>query len=212
MRMRAKKNRINRFEKVNYLFADVDENGFIIKNNNKNELWAEIGCGKGTFAVATAKRNENVQMVAVEVVTDVLLMAMEKSARCGTDNLTFLNGNADKLESYFAEKSLDRIILNFSDPWPKKKHEKRRLTSPDFLKKYKSVLKDGGKIYFKTDNRPLFDYSLGSFAAEGFVLNKVLFDLHSSELDADNIRTEYEENFSAKGFKINYLEACLCRE
>ncbi len=212
MRMRAKKNRLNRFEKVNYLFADIDENGFIINDNDKNELWVEIGCGKGTFAVATAKRNEDVQMVAVEVVTNVLLMAMEKAAKCGTDNLTFFNGNADKIESYFAEKSLDRIILNFSDPWPKKKHEKRRLTSPDFLKKYKSVLKDGGKIYFKTDNRPLFDYSLGSFASEGFILNKVLFDLHSSELDADNIRTEYEENFSAKGFKINYLEACLRKE
>jgi len=205
MRMRAKRNRDTRFAKVQQYFAELDTEGYI-KTDNK-PLYLEIGCGKGTFCCNMAGRCTDAQFLAIEVVQDVMLMAMEKAFELGVPNLKFLSINADSIDKCIKPRTVDRLYLNFSDPWPRKKHAKRRLTSPLFLERYKQILKDGGKIIFKTDNRGLFDYSLETLAQCGFRIEKVLFDLHGSELDDTNIRTEYENNFSAKGFKINYVEA-----
>ena len=204
MRMRAKRNRDARFLKVADLFAETESECVVIREDRP--LYIEIGCGKGAFCTELAAENPNADIIAVELSADALLMAMEKAKRSDLPNLSFLNCNADGLDRIFAARSVDRIYLNFSDPWPKSKHAKRRLTAPQFLNKYKTVLKDGGEIRFKTDNRGLFDYSLSTFAECGFTIDKVLFDLHSSELNSENIRTEYENNFSAKGFKINYIK------
>ncbi len=205
MRMRAKRNRDTRFERVSSLFAVKDTDGFIVTQDKP--VYLEIGCGKGTFCTELAKREKDAQIIAIELSADAMLMAMEKAAALDIKNLLFFNCNADGIDTLFKESSVDRIYLNFSDPWPRSKHAKRRLTAPSFLKKYQTVLKDGGEIRFKTDNRGLFDYSLSTFAECGFVIDKVLFDLHSSELNDENIRTEYENNFTARGFKINYLSA-----
>lgn len=204
MRMRAKRNRDTRYLKVADLFAKKGSEHIIVEESRP--LYIEIGCGKGAFCTGLAKKNQDAQIIAMELSADALLMAMEKANMLDLPNLSFLNCNAEDIDKLFAAHSVDRIYLNFSDPWPKSKHAKRRLTAPQFLNRYKAVLKDGGEIYFKTDNRGLFDYSLSTFAECGFVIDKVLFDLHSSELNDENIRTEYENNFSAKGFKINYIK------
>lgn len=204
MRMRAKRNRDTRYLKVSDLFAKKISEHIAVEENRP--LYIEIGCGKGAFCTGLAQKNQDAQIIAMELSADALLMAMEKANMLDLPNLSFLNCNAEDIDKLFAAHSVDRIYLNFSDPWPKSKHAKRRLTAPQFLNRYKAVLKGGGEIYFKTDNRGLFDYSLSTFAECGFAIDKVLFDLHSSELNDENIRTEYENNFSAKGFKINYIK------
>lgn len=204
MRMRAKRNRDTRYLKVADLFAKKESEHIVVDENRP--LYIEIGCGKGAFCIGLAQKNSDAQIIAMELSADALLMAMEKANQFDLPNLSFLNCNAEDIDKLFAARSVDRIYLNFSDPWPKSKHAKRRLTAPQFLNRYKTVLKSGGEIYFKTDNRGLFDYSLSTFAECGFAIDKVLFDLHSSELNDENIRTEYENNFSAKGFKINYIK------
>lgn len=212
MRLRPKKNRIPRMEKVSYLFAKTDETGrvdIISTFEEEKPLYLEIGCGKGAFVTELSRRNPDVSIIALERVSDVLLMAMEKADREGCKNIAFLNENADKIDILLPEKSVDKLFLNFSDPWPRKKNAKRRLTSPLFLERYKKILKDGARIYFKTDNIGLFEYSLETFKEAGFTLYNVCYDLHASELNEENIMTEYEINFSAQGFKINYLEAVL---
>ncbi|PKM62425.1 MAG: tRNA (guanosine(46)-N7)-methyltransferase TrmB [Firmicutes bacterium HGW-Firmicutes-21] len=215
MRMRPKKNRAARMEKVSYLFAKTDENGRVdIMETFKKDgvasdkpLFLEIGCGKGAFVTELSRQNPDADIIAAELVTDVLMLAMEKADRENRTNIAFLNENADRTDIFMPEKSTDRLYLNFSDPWPRKKNSKRRLTSPLFLEKYKKILKDGARIYFKTDNIGLFEYSLETLKEAGFTLENICYDLHSSELSSNNIMTEYENNFSSKGFKINYLEA-----
>jgi len=213
MRMRPKKNREIRLEKVSSLFAKTNENKMvnIISNfENKNQkLFLEIGCGKGAFVTELSRRNPDACILAVERVQDVLMMAMEKAEREGCTNIAFLNENADNVDAFLPPKSIDRLYLNFSDPWPRKKNAKRRLTSPLFLERYKKILKDDARIYFKTDNIGLFEYSLETFKEANFILENICYDLHSSEMNENNIMTEYEKNFSAQGFKINYLEAFL---
>ena len=133
------------------------------------------------------------------------MLAMEKAKAAQVDNVTFICFDAGKLEEIFEENELSEIYLNFSDPWPKKRHAKRRLTYISFLEIYKKILKSGGKIFFKTDNRPLFDFSLEQFELAGIPLSEVTNDLHRSPWEEGNIHTEYEDNFSAKGFTINRL-------
>ncbi len=212
MRLRPKKNRIPRMEKVSYLFAKTNEEGTVDIMSTFGEekpLFLEIGCGKGAFVTELSRRNPDVSIIAVERVSDVLLMAMEKADREGCKNIAFSNENAEKIDILLPEKSVDKLFLNFSDPWPRKKNAKRRLTSPLFLERYKKILKDGARISFKTDNIGLFEYSLETLREAGFTLYNVCYDLHASELNEENIMTEYERNFSAQGFKINYLEAIL---
>ena len=211
MRMRPKKNRDKRMEKVNRLFAITDENGVVdieASFENEGELYLEIGCGKGSFICGLSDQYPEKRLLAVELVQDVLMMAMEKADRENKKNVCFLNANAENIADILPEGSVSRLYLNFSDPWPKKRNAKRRLTSPLFLERYKKILAPKGKIFFKTDNKGLFDYSLESFVENGFKVSDVCFDLHADEVfSVDNIKTEYEINFSAKGFLINRLVA-----
>ena len=171
----------------------------------------EIGCGKGSFAVGMAARNPDVNFIAMERVSDVACCALEKAKATAAeregDNLRFLIGDACNLAEWVEPHSVSRIYLNFSDPWPKAGHAKRRLTHRNFLMQYKRILKPDGAIFFKTDNRGLFDFSLDEFRESGFRLENLTYDLHNSEWAEGNIMTEYEKNFSAKGFTINRVEA-----
>ncbi len=213
MRMRAKKNRITRLETVKELFAVTDENGKICPDLcfGENPVYSiEIGCGKGRFICGKAAANKDKNYIAFERVTDVNMMAMEKAFNAGLTNVRFHNGDAARLGEMLPHGSVSEIFLNFSDPWPKARYAKRRLTSPLFLEMYKQLLTTDGVIYFKTDNIGLFEYSLETFAASGYSLTNVCYDLHNDPaLASANIKTEYEEKFSEKGFTINYLEARL---
>ena len=211
MRMRPKKNREKRMEKVNRLFALKNENGAVELDSSfgfEGELFLEIGCGKGAFINGLSEQYPYKRLLAVELVPDVLMMAMEKADREERKNIRFLNANAENIADVIPEGSVSRLYLNFSDPWPKKRNAKRRLTSPLFLEKYKKILAPKGKIFFKTDNKGLFDYSLESFVENGFRVSDVCFDLHGDPVfSKDNIKTEYETTFSEKGFLINRLVA-----
>lgn len=210
MRMRPKKNRDKRMERVEHLFAITDEAGVIDVDasfENEGELFLEIGCGKGAFITGLSEQYPDKRLLAVELVQDVLMMAMEKAEREGK-SIRFLNANAENIADIIPHGSVHRLYLNFSDPWPKKRNAKRRLTSPLFLEKYKKILAPEGKIFFKTDNKGLFDYSLESFVENGYEVSDVCFDLHGDPVfSEDNIKTEYEVNFSSKGFLINRLVA-----
>jgi len=169
------------------------------------KLCLEIGCGKGNFAVGMAKLHPDCNFIAMEKVPDVCCAALEKAMASRDDrpdNLRFIIGNADNLIEWFPEKSLDTIYLNFSDPWPKAGHAKRRLTHRNYLQKYKVLLKDGGKLVFKTDNVGLFDFSLESFSEFGCTVEWMTRDLHKSDRAEGNVMTEYEKNFSEKGVSI----------
>lgn len=170
-------------------------------------LFLEIGCGKGAFLLEMARREPKTLFVAVEFCREAMLLAVEKVYAEGLKNVRFLNADAAKLAEYFAEGEVDRIFLNFSDPWPKARHAKRRLTAPSFLETYRIILKDGGFIRQKTDNVLLFESSLENYAACGWRCEDICRDLHASPWAKDNILTEYEINFSGKGLTINAVTA-----
>ena len=169
-------------------------------------LHLEIGCGKGAFACGMAAAHHDINLIAMERVADVAVLALEKATRAADtrpDNLRFLIGNAENLTEWLPAHSVDCIYLNFSDPWHKARHAKRRLTYRDVLAKYREILKKGGVLRFKTDNVNLFDFSLEEFAACGLRVENVTRDLHTSPFAAGNVMTEYEKNFSEKGFPIH---------
>ena len=175
-------------------------------SDKEKALCLEIGCGKGSFAVGTTENEHDINLIAMERVRDVCCLALEKAMACKEtrpDNLRFIIGDADNLEEWFPEGCLDRLYLNFSDPWPKAGHAKRRLTHRNYLLKYKKLLKAGGLLIFKTDNVGLFDFSLEEFEALGLEIVWMTRDLHNSERAENNVMTEYERNFSQKGFTIN---------
>ena len=169
-------------------------------------LHVEIGVGKGDFLTELAARNPNVNYVGLEMQQGVLYFAARKAAERGLENLRLVVFDAARLTELFAPCEVDRIYLNFSDPWPKARHAKRRLTSPLFLARYRTVLKADGELCFKTDNMGLFDYSIETMASEAWQLSNVTHDLHALA-EADNIMTEYERKFSARGAKIGRLVA-----
>ena len=169
-------------------------------------LHVEIGVGKGDFLTELAARNPNVNYVGLEAQQGVLYFAARKAAARELKNVRLLVFDAAHLTELFAPAEVDRIYLNFSDPWPKKRHAKRRLTSELFLERYRAVLKEDGELHFKTDNMGLFDYSLETMAAEGWQLSRVTHDLHALG-ETDNIMTEYERKFSARGAKIGRVVA-----
>ena len=174
--------------------------------DKSKKLCLEIGCGKGNFAVGTAAKETECNLIAMERVRDVCCLALEKAMACKEtrpDNLRFIIGDADNLEEWFPEHSVDVLHLNFSDPWPKAGHAKRRLTHRNYLAKYKRLLKEGGLLIFKTDNVGLFDFSLEEFEEFGLKIDWMTRDLHNSERADGNVMTEYEKNFSEKGFTIN---------
>ena len=169
----------------------------------------EVGCGNGAFIAELAKRERGCDFLAVEVCTNVVLTAMERVMEEGISNVRFLNIAAEILPCYIPEGSIDRIYLNFSTPLPEAGREKQRLTSDRFLAIYKKLLKPGGEIIQKTDSEPFFDYSLAKFQENGFTVKDVTRDLHNSPYAAENIVTEYEANFSAKGLPIYRAVAVL---
>lgn len=170
-------------------------------------LCLEIGCGKGDFATGYAKRDPAAAFCALERIRDVLVLAAEKAKEKETHNLVYLCEDAQNLTELFAPGEVERLFLNFSDPWPKARHAKRRLTSPLFLPIYREILAPDGVLCFKTDNAALFDYSLETLPAAGFEVSHVTRDLHNSPENEGNIQTEYERNFSSQGFPIHRLEA-----
>jgi tRNA (guanine-N7-)-methyltransferase len=175
---------------------------------NDNPLHIEAGTGKGRFIVGMAKMNPDINYIGIELFDSVIVSALERilEEEGGIPNLRLLKVNAKDIESYFEKGEVDRLYLNFSDPWPKTRHAKRRLTHETFLRLYESVLPENGEIHFKTDNRGLFEYSLTSISEYGMLLKEVSLDLHANEPEW-NIMTEYEEKFSKKGQPIYRLEA-----
>lgn len=210
MRVKKKKYGAQRLEACgNIVIKDLKEAGNTSEKlfGNNNPLRIEIGCGKGDFITGTAKKEPDVNFLAVERVSDVLVTAAEKVKNSELKNVRVCCIDAKELAEIFEEGSIDRIYLNFSDPWPKSRHEKRRLTYRSFLEIYKKILKPGGAVYFKTDNRGLFDFSVEEFKEFGLKLDKLTYDLHNSEYFESNVMTEYEKRFSSMGVPINRVEA-----
>lgn len=176
---------------------------------NQNPIEIEVGMGKGKFIMELAMKNPDINYVGIERYCSVLLRGLQKRAEIEQElpNIYFMCIDAKNLADYFAPGEVSRIYLNFSDPWPKDRHAKRRLTSKEFLAVYDQVLAKDGVIEFKTDNRGLFDYSLESIPEAGWKLDMHTFDLHHSEYAEGNVMTEYETKFSAKGQAICKLVA-----
>ena len=175
---------------------------------NDHALYIEIGMGKGKFIMELARRNPQNNYVGIEKYSSVLIRALEKMEQeeAPLSNLYFVRMDAEAIVKVFAPGEVQGIYLNFSDPWPKDRHAKRRLTSPEFLRRYDQILAPEGRIEFKTDNRALFDFSLESVKEVGWKLDAVTCDLHRDEaLNAGNIMTEYEERFSAQGNPIHKM-------
>lgn len=168
---------------------------------NSEKVFLELGCGKGKFTAETALTIPDALLVAVERVPDAMIIGMERAVNEGIENVRFIDMDVAKIMDVFSENEVDRIYINFCDPWPKKRNAKRRLTSPLFLQLYKKVLKPDGEIHFKTDNLPLFEYSLETFASCGFELSQITNDLHKDGICG--IMTDYEKKFYEQGLKIN---------
>jgi tRNA (guanine-N7-)-methyltransferase len=201
MRMRKKKNLIPRMERcAAKLIQDPESRRgqWRALMPSARELRLELGCGKGRFTAGIAAAEPDVLFIGVEVVREAIVVAMERCLEL--PNVYFISGNADALPSLFAPGEVDRIYLNFSDPWPGNRHAKRRLTHGGFLKRYRQVLKDGGQIHFKTDNVDLFDFSMAELPRYGFALSEVTRDLHAN--GPAGIMTDYEEKFYGQGKPI----------
>ena len=210
MRMRKKKHGEERLQQcLEYLYNHEGEpltNPSVDVFGAESEVYLEIGAGKGGFAVGMTKAHPGVSYFAMERVTDCVVLAAERAKKEGSDKLRFIIDTADNLTKIFSAGSVDAIFLNFSDPWSKKGYAKRRLTHARYLAVYMHLLKDGGRLCFKTDNVGLFDFSLEQLEEVGLPLNKMTRDLHASEWNEGNVVTEYEAAFSAQGVKINMLE------
>lgn len=197
---------LNLKEAAEHYRAVIDFRGAF---GNGNPVHLEIGCGNGGFIAELARRNPDINYLAVEMCSNVVLTAMERIREEGIKNVRFLNIPAEILPCYLPERSIGRIYLNFSTPLPEKGREKQRLTSPRFLALYKRLLQAGGEIHQKTDSADFFDYSLEQFEKNGFAVKEITRDLHNSAYAAENIITEYEKNFSEKGFPICRAVAVL---
>jgi len=163
-------------------------------------LRLELGCGKGRFTAETAQAHPDDLYVAVERVPDAMVIAMERCRALELSNVFFIDGDAARLSECFAPGEVDLIYINFCDPWPSVKHSKRRLTHVNFLMSYREVLRDGGEIRFKTDNRDLFEWSLFQFPKAGYALSEVTRDLHADGVQG--VMTDYEEKFYRQGVPI----------
>lgn len=223
MRMRKKKHLDERLANCNNvitLYSDdsnfvtaIEKKEYIDTEalfGNSNPVVLEVGCGKGRFACELAKRNPDINVLALEKCSNVLVIACENAMKEGITNLRFLDTGAEYLEKYIRPQSVERIYLNFSCPYPKKRYANHRLTNERFLKSYKVILKEGAEIHQKTDNMHFFEYSIEQFTGSGFSLKNVSLDLHNSEFEG-NIETEYEQKFVSMGMPIYRLEAYFRR-
>ena len=171
-------------------------------------LWVEVGCGKGKFTAETAQANPDVLLIAVERCREAMVVAMEKAQSMGLKNVYYIDMDVAKIEEIFERGEMDRLFINFPDPWPRKKNAKRRLTHRGFLDKYCRTVREGGEIHFKTDNAPLFEFSVEEFAACGLQVNNLTRDLHANGIVG--IMTGYEEKFHGLGTPINRCEV-VCK-
>ncbi len=172
---------------------------------NSNPIHAEFGGGKGRFIVEMAKRNPDTNFIMIDAVPEVALKAAERMKHSCLENVRLILIDLRNVLNVFESGELDRIYLNFSDPWPKKRHYKRRLTYRDFMLMYQKVLKKDGWIHFKTDNRKLFEFSLNEFAQMDLIMRHISLNLHAEDPE-NNVMTEYEEKFSALGHPIYRVE------
>lgn len=207
MRLRNVKNAINIVNGSNYVIKNPEEYIGNYKKifNNDNPINIEIGMGKGDFIIGMSKKYPNINFIGIEKYESVMVRAIEKINEEDIPNLKLIRMDAINIDSIF-KKEIDTIYLNFSDPWPKKRHAKRRLTSDIFLEKYDKIFKKEPHIIQKTDNTSLFAYSIKSLVDNGYKFNRVSLDL-KEEKDIDNVITEYENKFMSMGVKINYLDA-----
>ncbi len=206
MRLRNVKNAVSILENSPYYLKNPLEyrGNFQTLFSNSNPIHLEIGTGKGQFLIQMAKKFPNINFIGVEKYASVLVRAIEKVSLENISNIRFFCYDAKDLEKVFT-KEIHTLYLNFSDPWPKVRHAKRRLTSPNFLKVYDAIFKDKNRIIQKTDNISLFSYSLETLSQYGYIFERVSLDLLNT--DISNVLTEYEEKFSSLGYKINYLKA-----
>lgn len=172
---------------------------------NDNPVYIEVGMGKGKFITEMAQRNPDINYIGIEKYSSVLIRALEKRKELDIDNLLFIRMDAEYIEDVFAENEVSGIYLNFSDPWPKDRHAKRRLTSRQFLARYDKILKRDGVVEFKTDNRGLFDFSMEEVPQAGWDILEYTYDLHNNNMSEGNIMTEYEERFSSMGNPIHKM-------
>ena len=211
MRMRRMKNLDSRMEATSaYRIADAAEykGKWRSLKPDAAALWVEVGCGKGKFTAETAQANPDVLLIAVERCREAMVVAMEKARSMNLKNVYFIDMDVANIEEIFAFGEMDRLFINFPDPWPRKKNAKRRLTHRSFLDKYCRTVKEGGEIHFKTDNAPLFEYSLEEFSACGLQVNNLTRNLHENGIVG--IMTGYEEKFHALGTPINRCEV-VCK-
>ena len=218
MRLRNVKGAREKIQASAFTLNEDNETSLYTHKGHWNELFhnthpvhIEIGMGKGQFITELARQNPDINYIGIEKFSSVLVRAIERldaaPDRDQLQNLLYIRMDAEHLEQVFAPCEVSRIYLNFSDPWPKDRHAKRRLTSDRFLARYNNVLTPEGRIMFKTDNQDLFQFSLEQITASGWTLDKVTFDLHHSAYNEGNIMTEYEARFSAEGKPICRLEA-----
>ncbi len=221
MRMRKKKHleeRIGKCDNVISLISDdsnvltaIEKKEYIDTKalfGNDNPVVLEIGCGKGRFACELAKREPDINVLALEKCENVLVMACETAMKENITNLKFLHSGAEYIEKYIRPESIDRIYLNFSCPYPKNRYANHRLTNQRFLKSYEVILKKGAEIHQKTDNMHFFEYSIEQLTGYGFSLKNISLDLHNSDFEG-NIETEYEHRFASQGMPIYRLEAYI---
>ena len=210
MRMRKKKNLLPRMERCGaYQIKDPYERKGRWHDlmPEAKEIRVELGCGKGRFTVETAAAEPDVLLIAVEKVPDAMVVAMERAAKAELHNVFFIDIDANQLPEIFDAGEVDRIYVNFCDPWPKSNQKKRRLTHGNFLKKYRQVLAEGGQIHFKTDNDKLFEWSLEEIPQFGFALSEVTRDLHAD--GPVGVMTDYERKFYGEGKSINRCVATM---
>ena len=209
MRIRRKKNTPAKLLEFDN-FVITENLGESYKNNWRKifsddlsrELYVELGTGKGDFITALAEKYPDKNFLGLEVEREVILKAARKISEKNLANVRLALFDINNIAEIFADNEIDRLYINFCDPWPKKRHAKRRLTHERFLLMYKKILKSGGEIHFKTDNKNLFEFSLEQFQNLNLNVRDITFDLHADE-PVENIRTEYENKFSSLGTKIN---------
>lgn len=206
MRLKHVKGASEVVESSKYIIQNPNEyrGKFIQLFKNNNPIYIEIGMGKGQFIIENAIRYPNINFIGIEKYDSVLIRAVQKLEEMDLPNLKLIRIDANNIDKIFNHE-IDRIYLNFSDPWPKSRHEKRRLMSPNFLQKYEHIFKTTNQIVFKTDNRKLFEYAIQIFNEQKFKINEISLDLYQDDV-IDNIPTEYEIKFHELGFPIYKID------
>ena len=198
MRLRKKKGVNEKLAAFDFIFRPFEQSLTV----GDKKIYVELGTGKGDFISTIANRNPDINFLGLEAEPTVLYAAARKCRELELKNVRLAAFNVADIDKIFADDEIDRLYINFCDPWPRNKHAKRRLTNINFLDKYRHIIKSGGELHFKTDNRPLFDYSLEQFKLLNLAVDNISFDLHADN-PSDNILTEYERKFSALGTPIN---------